>query len=97
MEQQDVNDKQDVTNASQIIKNTENTFFKWVIGILMTILFTFVSIIYNSLKLADATTATDVQEIKSHETSDNERFQNLESNVYLLCKSQKLDCIPPVK
>ena len=75
----------------------EIDLFKWITGILITVLFAFTSIIYTSLVNADNIAKDSIIELESYQTSDNARFQNLEANVYLLCKAQKLDCIPPVK
>ena len=42
------------------------------------------------------TNSADIANIQSKDTTNDLRFQNLESNVYLLCKAQNLNCIPPV-
>lgn len=78
------------------IEKKQNDLFKWVITVMIGVLFTFTGIIYGTLKNADATAMDSITDLKAHETADNARFQNLEANVYLLCKAQKLDCIPPI-
>lgn len=82
---------------TQDIKTAENSLFRWAISILIAILFAFTGIIYGYLKNADAAIDVDVAQLKKDNIESDRRFQNLEANVYLLCKSQKLDCIPPIK
>ena len=78
------------------VKTVENSLFKWVISILISILFAFIGIIYGYLKSADASVENEVRILQNNELNNDRRFQNLEANVYLLCKAQKLDCIPPI-
>lgn len=39
----------------------------------------------------------DIEDLKESKTTSDLRFQNLEANVFLLCKAQNLNCIPPIK
>lgn len=75
----------------------EIDLFKVIVGVLFTLTVSFVGIIYGFLKQADAEARVEIKTLQDHRMGDNARFQNLDSNIYLLCKSQKLNCIPPVK
>jgi len=83
-------------NDNQTLRNEENSLFKWVIGALIGILFTLIGILYGFLRSADASAISSISEIQSHQILDASRFQNLEANVFIICKSQKLNCIPPM-
>lgn len=47
----------------------------------------------NGLAVAQA----DISELQNGKITSDLRFQNLEANVFLLCKAQTLNCIPPLK
>jgi len=92
-----MNKTQEERNSSQDTKNDANSLFKWAFGTLLGILFTLVGILYGYLKTSDVEADISIKELQQHQSSDALRFQNLENNVYLLCKAQKLDCLPPAK
>jgi len=94
-------ESQQETNDSQAIKNEENTFFKWIVGILIGIILTFIGVFYTSLTLKDTNADTRITTLEESTKSQNTQnaliLQNMQSNIYLLCKSQNADCIPPLK
>ena len=94
-------ESQQETNDSQAIKNEEHTFFKWIVGILIGIILTFIGVFYTSLTLKDTNADTRITTLEESTKSQNTQnaliLQNMQSNIYLLCKSQNADCIPPLK
>lgn len=89
--------QQQTINEGQEVKNAENSLFKWAITVTIGLLFTFIGIIYGYLRNADAAVENDVKELKAHEITDAKKFQNIENNIYIICKAQKLNCIPPIE
>lgn len=79
------------------ITREENKLFKWLIPLLIGILFSLLGIIYSSLKEADASISIQVKELKSHQDLDNQRFQNINGNIYIICKQLSVNCVPTLE
>jgi hypothetical protein len=84
-------------NDLQTIDNDRSDLFKWAITVLIGVCFTVIGIVYGFMNNSDASAMKSIDDLKSQQSINDSRFQNLEANVYLLCKSQRTDCIPPIK
>jgi hypothetical protein len=85
---------QSQTNDDQAIFNNESTQFRWIIGIILTIMFALIAVVYGFLRNADADSLQNIQTLQSQQSQDNMQFQNLNANIYIICRTLKADCLP---
>lgn len=87
------------TLANSIEEKTIGTLSTKAVTILFTILLALLSYIYgltiNKLEAEDQTQKKDIAIIQLDHKAYAQEMDNVSSNIYLLCQSNSVRCIPP--